>query len=146
MDKIETAPIIIGKLMNIGGMLERKANRLLLQYSINHQQFSVLFEIGKAGKVKQKDMVNRLSLERAHVSKIIKKLQSMELVNVSDSDEDKRSRIFSLTTKGENILLECRSIFKQWNKEWIDKIEEKSLISILENLTTLQSVLKEKTQ
>lgn len=132
--------------MNIGGMLERKANRLMLPFGLNHQQFSIFFEIGKAGKVKQKDMVNRLALERAHVSKVIKKLQSMELLNISASDKDKRSGIISLTPKGENVLLECRSIFKQWNKEWIGEIEETSLISILENLSTLQTVLKEKTQ
>ncbi|PLX15776.1 MAG: hypothetical protein C0597_08520 [Marinilabiliales bacterium] len=83
MDKTELAAIIIGKLMNIGGMLERKSNRMLLPFELNHQQFSVFFEIGKAGKVKQKDMVNRLALERAHVSKVIKKLQNMELIKLT---------------------------------------------------------------
>lgn len=73
---------MIGKLLNIGGMLERKANRLLSPFDLNQQQFSLLFEIAQAGRVNQKTMVNRLMLEKAHVSKIIKKLSGMGLVAV----------------------------------------------------------------
>ena len=87
-------------------MLERKANRFLLPFGLNHQQFSVLFEIGKAEKVKQKDMVNRLALERAHVSKVIKKMQGMELLKITDSDNDKRSGIISLTIKGKKAVVQ----------------------------------------
>lgn len=146
MNEKEAAPVIIGKLMNIGGMLERKANRMLLPFSLNHQQFSILFEIGKAGKVKQKEMVNRLALERSHVSKVIKKLQDMGLLNISDSTDDKRSALFSLTATGKKVLSKCSSIFTKWNEEWIGEMDETIYMSVLENLTTLQTILKEKTR
>lgn len=146
MDKLQTAPIIIGKLLNIGGILQKSGNKLLLQFNINQQQFSILFEISKAGKVKQKDMVNRLELEKAHVSKVVKKLQSMNLVSITISDEDKRSAWLEVTSKGKKLIKECMEIFNNWNKEWIKDISEKEIISILDDLSLLQSVFKDKNQ
>jgi len=144
IDKSQSAPIIIGKLLNIGGMLQRQGNKLLLPFDLNQQQFSIFFEIAKAGKVKQKEMVNRLMLERAHVSKVVKKLQNMELISITSSDEDKRSAWLAPTKKGEETLESIMAIFHNWNKEWIESIDENQLSSMLENLNTLQNIFKEK--
>jgi DNA-binding MarR family transcriptional regulator len=144
MDNSQLAPIIIGKLLNIGGMLQRHGNRILLPFGLNQQQFSIFFEITKAGKVKQKDMVNRLVLEKAHVSKVVKKLHKMGLITITASDYDKRSSWLSPTPKGEQTLSRCMEIFEKWNKEWLDAIDESQLISMLENLTKLQTVFEDK--
>lgn len=146
MDNSELSSIIIGKLLNIGGMLQREGNRILLPFDLNQQQFSIFFEITKAGKMKQKEMVNRLLLEKAHVSKVVKKLQKLELITVKALDEDKRSSWLSPTRKGEQTLRKCMEIFTKWNKEWLDAIDDKQLISTLENLTQLQAVFKNKIQ
>ena len=146
MNKEQIPGIIIGKLMNIGGMLERQGNKMLLPFNLNQQQFSIFFEIAKVGKVKQKEMVNRLLLEKAHVSKVVKKLQKMELITITENDEDKRSYWLSVTKKGEEILKQCTEMFNEWNKKWICEIDETELSSILDNLTTLQNIFKEKTR
>lgn len=140
MERSQSAPTIIGKLMNIGGMLQRLGNRMLMPFDLNHQQYSVFFEIGKAGKVKQKDMVNRLLLEKAHVSKIVKKLHGMDLITVSQSDDDRRSFWLSLTPKGKQTLNQCMKLFKDWNLGWIDSMDERQIASTLENLAHLQTV------
>ena len=82
MDKLQQAPIIIGKLLSMSGILQRHRNKILAPFGINQQQFSILFEITKVKKVKQKEIINRLILEKAHVSKVIKKLHQMELINI----------------------------------------------------------------
>ena len=146
MNKEQIPGIIIGKLMNLGGMLQRQGNKMLLPFNLNQQQFSIFFEIAKVGKVKQKEMVNRLLLEKAHVSKVVKKLQQMELITITENDEDKRSYWLSVTKKGEEILKQCTEMFKEWNKKWICEIDETELSSILDNLTTLQNIFKEKTR
>ena len=146
MDNLQLAPIIIGKLLNIGGMLQRHSNRILLPFGLNQQQFSIFFEIAKAGKVKQKDMVNRLSLEKAHVSKVVKKLHKMGLITITASDEDKRSAWLAPTPEGKQVLNKCRGIFKEWNKEWLEAVDDKQLNSILENLSHLQAVFEDKFQ
>lgn len=146
MNKLQMSQLIIGKLLNLGGMLERNGNRILMPYSLNLQQFSILFEIAKIGKVKQKDMVNRLLLEKAHVSKVVRKLQKSELITITAIEGDKRSSWLSVTAKGEQIINECMESFEEWNKRWIDAIDEKQLISAIENLTQLQDVFKNEIQ
>ncbi len=143
-DNTQLAPVIIGKLLNIGGMLQRQGNKQLLQFDLNQQQFSIFFEIAKAGKIKQKDMVNRLLLERAHVSKVVKKLQKMELISITSSCEDKRSSWLATTPKGEKVLNDCMEIFSNWNKQWFSAIDEEQIAPILENLTLLQDIFKNK--
>jgi DNA-binding MarR family transcriptional regulator len=145
MNKEQIPGVIIGKLMNIGGMLQRQGNKMLLPYNLNHQQFSVFFEIVKAGKVKQKDMVNRLMLEKAHVSKVVKKLQKMELISITEDEEDKRSYWLSATERGGELIKQCSEMFSVWNQEWIREIDEKDLSSMLDNLQTLQNVFRKKT-
>ena len=141
---IKYSSIIIGKLMNISGILQREGNRLLLPYQLNQQQFSVLFEIVRAGEVKQKDMVNRLVLEKAHVSKVVKKLQSMGLIAVVQSADDKRSAFLSPTEKGKQLVLECQAIFAEWKKEQFDNLNEAELLSILESIGKLQEAFRMK--
>ena len=137
--------IIIGKLMNIGGMLQNQGNRMLKPFNLNHQQFSIFFEIAKVGKVKQKEMVNRLMLKKSHVSKVVKKLHQMELITISETHEDKRSYLLSTTKKGEETLAQCSEIFSQWHMDWTEGVDETELSSILENLTALQDIFKKKT-
>lgn len=144
LEKTQIPSILIGKLLNIGGILEREANRLLLPYNLNQQQFAIFFEIAKAGKVSQKNMVNRLVLERAHVSKVVKKLESMELIAVKSSKEDKRTAWLSLTAKGQETLEQVRKKFGAWNKEWFNEIEEPELFQALDSLTLLQTLFKTK--
>jgi len=146
MDNLQIAPVIIGKLLNIGGMLQRYGNRVLMPFGLNQQQFSIFFEIAKERKVKQKEMVNRLLLEKAHVSKVVKKLHKMELVTITTSDEDKRSSWLAPTLKGKQLLSKCMQIFEKWNEEWLEAIDDKQLNSILDNLTQLQAVFEEKIQ
>jgi DNA-binding MarR family transcriptional regulator len=146
MNDKELAPLIIGKLLNIGGMLQRKANQMLLPFNLNQQQFSILFEIDKAGKVTQKSMVNRLLLEKAHVSKVVKKLNAMELIDITVSSEDKRSSWLSMTQKGSDTVKDCQKLFSEWNGEWMSQIESDQLKSTLDNIAALQDVLKDNMQ
>lgn len=144
MKKVQAAGIIIGKLMSLGGMLQRQGNRMLLPFNLNHQQFAIFFEIAQAGRVKQKDMVNRLLLEKPHVSKVVKKLQQMELIAIEEDQEDRRSYWLSLTRKGGETLGQCTAMFREWNADWITEIDETEIQSIMDNLTILQAIFKER--
>ncbi|MBN2772852.1 MAG: winged helix-turn-helix transcriptional regulator [Prolixibacteraceae bacterium] len=132
--------IIIGKLMNISGILQREGNRLLLPYQLNQQQFSILFEIAKAEEIQQKNMVNRLLLEKAHVSKAVKKLQNMGLIEITPKPDDKRSTLLSITKKGQNLVDQCREMFQKWNSEWFKKFSPEELRQILESVDKLQHI------
>lgn len=144
MNENEFPSIIIGKLMTINGILQREGNRLLLPYQLNQQQFSILFEIAKAKQVLQKNMVNRLLLEKAHVSKVVKKLQTMGLIDIIPRPDDKRSALLTPTAKGQILVDECRGIFQKWNKEWFEHFNAAELEQILDCVEKLQKALLNK--
>jgi len=134
--------VIIGKLMSISGLLRREADRLLSPFQLNQQQFSILFEIFRAGRVSQKDMINRLKLEKAHVSKIVKKLQSMDLVTVETSHGDRRFAVISMTERGRALTGQCRKIIGHWRRERLNQFNEDELRKILESLSLLHEAFE----
>ncbi|HBD94222.1 MAG: hypothetical protein A2015_02655 [Spirochaetes bacterium GWF1_31_7] len=142
MNKKELAPLIIGKLLNIGGMLQKKGNKLLLPFNLNQQQFSILFSIEQKKKVNQKNMINKLVLEKAHVSKVVKKLYNMGLIDIETSSEDKRSSWLSITKKGQDTLEKCKEYIEKWNEEWVSEIDKDQLYVLLDSLTNLQNIFK----
>ena len=143
MEGKEFGPVVIGKLLNIGGMLERKANQLLCKFDLNQQQYSILFEIQKAGKVNQKSMVNRLLLEKAHVSKIIKKLYGMGLITKTVAPGDKRSFWLSITPKGTDTVKQCRKVTAAWNEKWVGEIPQNQRTAVIDDLALLQKLFKD---
>lgn len=145
MNTAESAPIVIGKLLNIAGMLRKEADRILEPYHLNQQQFSILFTIGRDKRVNQKDMVNQMVLEKAHVSKVVKKLHGLGLIGIEPCLEDRRSSWLSLTSEGERVLHECRGLITDWNGEWAKEMKPEELQSLLDGLDRLQGILKAKT-
>jgi DNA-binding MarR family transcriptional regulator len=141
---MESATIIIGKLLNIGGMLQKTGNQLLLPFNLNQHQYSILFDIYKKERVMQKSMVNRLLLEKAHVSKIVKKLHAMGLVEIEASEEDKRAYWISITEKGKQTVKECKERIQTWNEDWTDELDEDQMKEILDSLAVMQQVFRKK--
>ncbi len=144
MNQKEMAPIIIGKLLNIGGMLQKKSNHLMQPFNLNHQQFSILFEIYQEGKVNQKSMVNKLVLEKAHVSKVVKKLHTMGMIEIEESKEDKRSSWLLITEQGRKTVKACKKYLQKWNEEWTSEIDKEQLHALINSLQVLQEVFTEK--
>jgi DNA-binding MarR family transcriptional regulator len=132
---------LVGKLMNIGALLERGTNRMLLAYGLNHQQFAILFEIFRAGRVQQKDMINRLLLERAHVSKVVKKLETMGLLVVAAHPDDGRSSWLSVSTQGRALIQTCQRLFDIQKRAWFQRFDTRELLRILDGVSALQGAL-----
>ncbi len=143
-ERKKIASTLVGKLMNIGGILQQEANRLLQPYQLNQQQFSILFEIARAGEVQQKDMINRLLLEKAHVSKVTKKLYEMGLIKVHPHADDRRSALLEVTRKGRKLIQECQVLFESQKREWFRSIGTDELQRVLESIATLQSAFSRK--
>lgn len=143
-EREEAASRLVGKLMSIGALLERGTNQLLLPYGLNHQQFAVLFEVFRAGRVQQKDMINRLLLERAHVSKVVKKLEAMGLLVVAAHPDDGRSSWLSVSTQGRALIQSCQSLFDVQKRKWFQRFDTQQLLKILEEVSALQDALSER--
>lgn len=139
----EAASRLIGKLMNIGALIERESNRQLSPFGLNHQQFSILFEMCRAGRVQQKDVTNRLLLERAHVSKVMKKLVAMGLVETAPHAGDRRSAWLSVSKKGRALVQICRGLFRSRKRDWFRSFDTRQLQQLLEAVSAIQTALLE---
>jgi len=93
-------------------------------------------------KVQQKDLVNRLMLARAHVSKVVSKLEEQGLISSHPCQSDKRSTIISTTKKGDLVIEECRGIFSQWRKECFNSFNSYKLTQMVECLDLIQNLFK----
>jgi DNA-binding MarR family transcriptional regulator len=142
----EAASRLIGKLMNIGALIETESNRLLSPHGLNHQQFSVLFEISRAGRVQQKDVTNRLLLERAHVSKVVKKLEDMGLVELAPHAEDGRSAWLSVSERGLSLVQVCRGLFETRKRAWFRGFDTPQLQKLLSSVSAIQTALLENSE
>lgn len=144
MNEIEYPKVVIGKLLKLGSMLQQNSYQLLKPFGINHPQFTVLFELSKTERVIQRDIVTILLLDRAHVSKIVKKLHSMELIDIESNSENSKSPWISINSNGLKLLKDCTSVFEEWNREWIGDLNVENKQEILDVLTTLQELFKDK--
>ncbi|NOX34811.1 MAG: MarR family transcriptional regulator [Deltaproteobacteria bacterium] len=128
---------IVIDLLRIGSYLLRTGNRLLSDFDLNHQQFVVLRQIYLHGPICQKDICSQLFFEKSNISKIVKKLQSNNLIKNIYCSRDSRINQLVITKKGQGIINKGMDIFNGWNDEWLQTLSEKEIsqaIMILEKL------------
>lgn len=136
----EDAEAIIKNLLRTGAYLQRTDNRILSRYGLKQQQFVVLNEITTRGKINQKQLVGRLLFEKSNISKIIKKLKLLKLIQTRASPEDQRVVLLEVTPHGRDIWQKCMSELNTWSEKWLEPLnreEIKEARYILEKLNKL---------
>lgn len=116
--------IIVASLLKLGTFLTREGNRLLGSLGINQQQFVVLRHIQNREPVNQKEICSQLVFEKSNVSKIIKKLILLQLVEMETSPLDSRVRVIYTTPKGKQLVKEGMTIFQAWNHHWLSSLSD----------------------
>ena len=110
---------IVASLLRLGAYLIREGNRLCEDCGLTQQQFVVLRFIGNHGPISQRKICSGLVFEKSHVSKIIKKLRALEVVEIIQSEKDLRVKLIVITDKGNQITNRMMSIFEAWNQNWL---------------------------
>ncbi len=92
------------------------------------------------------DFINKrnATITVSTVSKVVKKLQNMGLIEIIPLPDDKRSALLSPTAKGQKLVDECRAIFHKWNKEWFEQFNAPELLQILDGVDKLQKAFLSK--
>ncbi len=135
-NEIDKKIMIVRKLLQIGAYLQKTGASVTKEYGLTQQQFVVLNEIVEKETVNQKQLVGELLFEKSNVSKIVKKLNNSELIDISISKDDARLTVLSATKKGENLRRKCLDSLNELSLEWLDSLSEdeieRSLISLRE--------------
>lgn len=106
----------------------RKVNQSLQTIGLTHTQLITLAATEwlnfKNDRVIQRDLAEKIKVDRMLISKLVSKLVEAELMQKKSSDEDSRVNLLSLTDSGRELLLDAVSIMKNNEKEFFGLIEE----------------------
>ena len=136
----EKASIIVRGLLKLGSDLHRLGDKITWEYGLNQQQFVVLSEIVNRGPINQKQLVGGLVIEKSNLSKIVKKLKIMGLIESSSSPDDGRATLLSVTQKGKTIWEECMEKFNGWQASWASPLSDDEMARITKVLERLKGL------
>jgi DNA-binding MarR family transcriptional regulator len=134
---------IIVNFLRIGAYLLREGNRIAEKYGINQQQFVVLNFIGENELVSQKEICSSLLYEKSNVSKIIKRLEKIGLVEKKSSSGDLRYSHINITPKGQKVINQGIEDFNEFNTKLLGELSDNEIEMSLKTTTMLNKLIKD---
>lgn len=102
-------PISIGKhISTIYRHQNMLINKLFEAYAISNSQYLFIIKINEYEGINIRDLSQHLALDKANVSRGIKKLEALGYVQVLASVKDKRNKELYLTTTGQSLVKTIR--------------------------------------
>ncbi|MQS88897.1 MarR family winged helix-turn-helix transcriptional regulator [Companilactobacillus mishanensis] len=98
LEEIATIRSFNRKYTTVLGLL----NRQVFDTTLSFTEARVLQKIAETPNISPKNIATNLGLDPSYTSRILKKLNKLDLVNIVASSVDARSKILSLTADGEN--------------------------------------------
>ena len=118
-DYLEDEYKVIQNILRVSAYFNRIGGRISAKYNLNQQQFTILNEVCSREEIKQKDIVTDLFYEKSNVSKVIKKMIAMGLIEFETDEGDNRIKYLIPTEEGERIWNECLDDNLDWSREWL---------------------------
>lgn len=106
----------------------RKVNQSLQEIGLTHTQLITLAATEwlnhKKEYVIQRDLAEKIKIDRMMISKLVSKLVDAELLTKTKSEEDSRVTLLSLSDSGRELLMDAVSIMKRNEREFFGLVEE----------------------
>ena len=106
----------------------KKVNQSLQDVGLTHTQCITLAATEwlnfKQEKVIQRDISQKMKIDRMLVSKLVSKLVDAELIQKKSSEEDSRVNLLSLTDSGRELLMDAIEIMKRNDREFFGLLGE----------------------
>ena len=114
-------------LLALGGWLSRVGGRLMAPLGLSQQESVILLSVVDRGPVSQRQLRSDLLLERSNVSKAVLRLESAGLLATAPAPTDGRSVLVHATPAGADLASQCRRVYEEWNRRWLDGIDSQRL-------------------
>ncbi len=121
---------IVFNFLLIGAFLYREGNRILNEFGLNQQQFVVLKYISSRQPINQKEIHSHLLFEKSNLSKIIKKLENLELIKKTPGLNDSRYSLLTIKQKGKIIVKKAIKKIEIYNTELLENFSGKEIIKL----------------
>ncbi|NOZ04256.1 MAG: winged helix-turn-helix transcriptional regulator [FCB group bacterium] len=138
--KTQNALRIVKDLLSLNAHLRRVGNRITGKYGLKQQQFVVLSEIVMKGEINQKQIAGELLYEKSNVSKIVKKLKALGLIEITQSSADRRITLLRPTDSGRKIQAKCMKQLNAWNRDWINPLTDDEIRQTIQVLAHLKEL------
>lgn len=132
----------IGYLLNhLAFVLGRQSDQVLQErLGIGFSQFKIMMTLQWSPHIQQKVIAEKLGQTEASISRQIKLLHDLGLLQTVKRAENRREHITTLTQKGERLTDEAMSILNTYHAPVFEGLSEKERATLLELLSRLHSV------
>jgi DNA-binding MarR family transcriptional regulator len=97
--------------------LARRFDEVLRPFGLTNGQFSLLMSLNRPMPPPMAPVASLLAMDRTTLTAALKPLERRGLVKVSHNTSDRRSRILTLTGKGENLLAGAVPVWERTHHE-----------------------------
>jgi len=112
-------------------------NRILEKHQLSSSFWRVMRILDKAAGKTFGEITDELQIEKPALTKIIKKLEAMNIVEIS-TGSDKREKIVVLTSTGKEILEQIRQELNPFIDHLLQGISDQELAQVKKVLQTIQ--------
>ncbi|MCP3943769.1 MAG: winged helix-turn-helix transcriptional regulator [Desulfobacteraceae bacterium] len=104
-------------------------------------QARILFELSKTSNICAKDLVNRIGLDPAYLSKILKKFEKEGLLTKRSFSNDSRKLKLSLTQEGQNVYSSLREVSNKQISFLIENLSNEQKRILVDSMETIEKIL-----
>lgn len=133
----------LGYMLNhIAFMMGRNSDQVLQeQLGIGFSQFKIMMVLKWNSSIQQKQIAERLGQTEASISRQIKLLHKMGMLNTRIRPENKREHITSLTLKGEKLTEKALQILNNYHSPTFNSLTAKQQQNLLDALNAMHEVI-----
>ena len=131
---------VVGRILNLSKILEKRASNSLAIYNIHYTDFDVLATIRRSGKpyeLTPSQLIKSVLITSGAMTALLNRLTNLKLIYRSPDPKDGRIKLVGLTQKGFKLIdnaIETRFIEASNSIKTLNKTENKELSILLKKL------------
>jgi len=126
-------------------LITREYQPFLDELGITYPQYLVLLVLWEVKEITVNEIAHKLILNTNTITPLLKRMEKLDLISRSRSDEDERKVIVTLTSKGEAMKKKAAKIPEELSRGLINEaMSVQELILLKNNLISIINYLKKK--
>lgn len=135
------------------GFLIQRASRLIRKYlnkeltgkgyNLTGEQYDILFHLWHRDVQNQHDLARRLCKDKTTITRLIKGIESLNLVKRVSNKEDKRKKLVCLTASGKTVVKELASLAQAVFEKAQEGISSSDIAVCKEVLTEISETISQ---
>lgn len=114
----------------------------LLKSDFSLTEVRIMFELNQLSTTTASELVKLLSLDPAYLSRILSGFEEKKLIDKQRSNEDMRKQILSLTSKGQQMILELQKKANKQIKALLSNVKDKDQDRLVTSMRTIECILQ----